>query len=107
MDKKTFGDPVIAKKLENDFVFIKLNPEKPQENIQYKGESLPPMQFAQRAGLRGFPYLAFLDEKGDFITALPGFVQAPMFNNVLDYISAGCYKRKVPFNEFVKKGTCN
>ncbi|OGJ89465.1 MAG: hypothetical protein A2487_12710 [Candidatus Raymondbacteria bacterium RifOxyC12_full_50_8] len=107
MDQKTFNDPEVKKKLMGRFVSIRINPETSKEVITYQGKVYTPMEFAGALGVRGFPAIAFINKKGDFITMLPGYIPPETFINILSYVDDECYEKQVSFDDYMKKtGTC-
>jgi thioredoxin-related protein len=58
-------------------------------------------------GIRGFPSLVFLDPDANPITLVPGFMPAPQFLAILNYIDQRCYQTKISFQEFVQNGDCD
>jgi len=57
---------------------------------------------ARALGGEGFPTITFLNEKGEYITRLPGFVPDSSFLIILQYIAEDAYKT-VPFEEYMSK----
>jgi len=106
MDKNTFQDKVIAKKLADRFISIKLDAEDAGAKVQYEQKSYTNVQLTQAFGITGFPSLAFLDAKGKIITVLPGYVPPEEFINVLNYIDGKCWEQNVSFEDYLKNKDC-
>jgi len=103
MDKKTFSNTAVQKKLAARFVPIRINAESNTERANYKGQTYTNVELTRAFGVRGFPALAFLDKQGEPITVVPGFVPAETFVHILDYIDKECYKQQMSFEDFMKK----
>lgn len=107
MDEKTFKEPGINQKLVERFVTVRLNAEDGSQTASYKGKTYSNIELTQAFGVRGFPSLLFMDMNGEIITIVPGYVPAETFLYILDYIDQECYKKQMPFDEFMKKkGEC-
>jgi len=53
--------------------------------------------------VRGYPSLAYLDEDGDLIALVPGYVPAQRFLPYLQYVQGNYYKRSMTFDEFFRR----
>ncbi len=107
MDAKTFGDPEVARVLERDFVLSRIHAEDARSRLKYRDTTYTNVQFTRAMGVRGFPSIAFFDRKGNAITVIPGYVEAPTFLYMLAYVRDGCYTRQMSFEEFIRrKGDC-
>ena len=92
MDRDTYSDPEIQKKIYANFVPIKLNPELNQsytlDGKQYNGEQL--LKLLSNNRLSGYPTIIFIipDGKANLIELSVGYSDATQFNKVLDDIKA-------------------
>lgn len=93
MDREVYGDQRVADYLNKAFISVKLNAESPS-TITYRGKQTTETAFAQSFGVSGYPTTLFLEPNGDLITALPGFVAADRFIEVLEFIGESHYKTK-------------
>ncbi len=103
MDEKTFSEPQISKYLAEHFVSIRINAENKNEILTYKGNRYTPIDLTRSFGVKAFPSLAYLDDKGDLIGVIPGFMPPETFLPFLRYIESECYKKRISFEEFLKK----
>lgn len=103
MDDRTFSKPEIQRYLAENFISIRINAESRKDRFTYKGATYTPVQLTRHFGVRGFPSLAYLDYEGELIAIVPGFVPPETFLPFLRYISKGCYKQKISFEDFLKK----
>ena len=102
MEKDTFTDAGVVKKLSDDFVPIKIDMESAQA-IVFEGRSLKPADFAAMMGVRGLPTLVFVDKKGETITQIPGYIKADTFLPLLSYIKSECYLQHISFKDYLEK----
>jgi uncharacterized protein YyaL (SSP411 family) len=56
-----------------------------------------------RYGVRGLPTIWFLTSTGEGITYVPGYVDAPTFRQLLEWVSSDAY-REQSFDEFTGAG---
>ncbi|MFH1843972.1 MAG: thioredoxin fold domain-containing protein [bacterium] len=88
MKKETYADPEVIAYISEHYVPIMVDTTK-EKNI------------AARYSVRGLPTIWFLSSSGERISNLPGYVDAPMFLNVLRYIATGAYAA-IDFEAFLK-----
>jgi thioredoxin-related protein len=101
MDKNTFNDPKVAKLLNEKFYAVKLNAEQ-REDINYNGHTFKFVAsgnsgYHQLAASllnnqMSYPTVVFLDEEFSIIKPLAGYVQAPEFHKIAQFIGGGHYK---------------
>lgn len=91
LDKETFNDPKVAEVLSNMFTLAKVNGES-REEIIYKDQKTNGIGLARGFGIRGYPAIIFLDEKGDMLTLIPGFLDAEQFLPVVKFIGTREYE---------------
>lgn len=92
MDADTYTDTKVIEKLQEDFVLVKINPEK-DGLITYNGETFEAAQFAQAAGVEGYPATAFFASDETFLEIVPGYLPPDKFMQALDYVTSGLYKQ--------------
>ncbi len=105
MDKETFANPAVEKKLSRDYIVIRINTEK-NETIQFDGKTFTAQEFAAYCGVEGLPTLVFMDKDGKLVTRIPGYIKADVFLSLLDYMKDECYKKKVSFHEYMQQKNC-
>jgi len=108
MDEKTFSDEKVNKKLVEKFITVRIDAEDRAKTATYKGKTFNNIELTQAFGVRGFPSLGFIDSQGEVITVVPGYIPADTFLYLLQYIEEECYKKQMPFDEYMKKkGECD
>ena len=102
LDEKTYSQEIVRQRLADSFVAIKVNAESPEP--QGSGEDAAPgTQLARMYGVNSYPTTWFVDPSGQPISPLPGFLEAPQFARVLDYVSTGAYKTQ-DFQKYMEAG---
>lgn len=109
MDRETFSDPGISSYLRRHYVSVRINTDKRDQKINYKGKQYTPQQFLSLVGGRGLPTVVFMDRDGNLITKIPGFIEKVVFLPLLTYIKKECYRKMVPFDEkyITRKKECS
>ena len=94
MDKNTFGDPEISKRLNEDFIAIKFNPEKPGKYFT-GADSLTGKQLLMAlSGNRpsGYPTLFFFVPQFNKMFQVPGYQDPAKFTETLNTLEG--YQKK-------------
>ena len=104
---ETIQDKNVARRLAENFVYVRLNAEDSKNRVNFSGKSLSNVELTNSFGINAFPSLVFLDSTGKPITMHSGFLPANQFVTVLDYIHQKCYQTQISFRDFSKKGNCN
>ncbi len=77
--------------LNSNFETARLNIDDEENVISFKGFELSSSELASGLGADGTPTVVFLSSKGDYITRVPGFLEADEFMQVLKYIGTGAF----------------
>ncbi len=100
MDSNVYANEKVLEYLNKNFVVVKLNAEG-KTTVNFKDTIYSAAEFSQGMGVTGYPATLFFTANGNPITLLPGYVEAPMFLNVLRYISESRYEKE-SFDTFLK-----
>ena len=100
MDTSTYGDDAVIALLNEHFVAVKINPEK-SGDVMYKGQKVHPMVLIQSLGIQGYPATVFMEENHDLVTVVPGYLDAPTFLGILEYIGEKHYY-KISYEKFLQ-----
>jgi len=100
MKSQTFTDPKVQELLNDLFVAITINPEKPG-NVAFTGKEMSYSDLARQLGVTGYPANYFFGPDGKLIGGQPGYIDAKAFADIAEYIGDGHYK-DINFNEFMK-----
>ncbi len=98
MDEKTYSDPGVQKTISENFIMARVNPEKPG-TVHFMGQEYQNSQFAQAAGVTGYPSTGIFTSDGKFVTLVTGYLDIPKFNSLVAYIKEGHYK-KLAFQDY-------
>jgi thioredoxin-related protein len=106
MDRQTFSDEMVIRKVSEDYVAIRIDVES-GGMITYGGKRLRPKEFAAMIGVEGLPTLVFMDRNGEMVTKIPGYIEPGIFLSMLGYIKEECYKRQITFKDYINgKDNC-
>lgn len=101
MDKKTYGDPKIIDYAHKNLIMSKVNAESSQMT-SFKKTKVSYRQLAQGFQIRGYPATIFIDENGEFMTAVSGYLSANDFMPILEFLAEGHYK-SMKYEEYLAK----
>ena len=101
MDQTTYKDPVVAKILNTKFYPVKFNAES-KEPVEFAGHKFEyqsnggrgshQLAIALLQGKLAFPSVAYLDEKLQLLTVVPGYFTAEGLEPILQYFATNAYK---------------
>jgi thioredoxin-related protein len=83
LDKDAFSNTDVTAKLSEDFVAVKINPEKTETNAK----------LARQFGVNGYPHIAFVDRTGKKVAEIVGYVPAKKFLKKLNEVSEQAKKK--------------
>ena len=92
LQREVYAEENVREYLIDNFETARLNIEDKELVIEFKGYELTSSELAAGLGAEGTPTIVFLTSKGDYITRVPGFIDAGEFNHVLRYISSDSYR---------------
>lgn len=91
LDSEVYSKNEIINFLSDNFVAVKLNPEKEGE-VTFQGKKYKYSEFAQAAGVTGYPATGFFAPNSDFLQVVPGYIPAEQFISLLKYFDDEKYK---------------
>jgi len=91
MDEKTYVDPAVAGLMKESFVAVKLNAER-DNIVNFKGKAYTEIDLARNFDVSGYPTTLFLASDGTVIGKIPGYIEAPVYKKILEYLTSGSYK---------------
>ena len=83
LDKDTFSDKDVEARVTKEFVAVKVNPEKSQQNAK----------LAKDFGTTGFPHIVFVDANGKKVSEIDGYLPAAQFLEQLNKITDKATKK--------------
>jgi thioredoxin-related protein len=91
LQSEVYTDEAVRAYVEEHFVLTRLDAENQEDSVQFKEHVLTPADLSAGLGAQGFPTTVFLDEESEYITRLPGFIEAGEFVTVLGYIGSEAF----------------
>jgi len=99
MDKYTYTDTSVIRKIKENFYLVKLNAEQ-KEDILFKNKTFtfkPEYKSHELAvsllnGQMSYPTTVFLDEDFNMLTSVPGYLTPKDLNPILKYFGENIYK---------------
>lgn len=118
MSENTFTQPQIVKYINDNYYAVKFDAEG-NEKVHYQGQVFtnpnynPNIssrgevhEFPRFLNIVGFPTLAFIDEKGEFITTIVGYFEPKDLEPYLEFFGTNQYKKiktKAKWEEYLRK----
>ncbi len=100
LENETFTNQNIKEIMSNYFSIIRINSNSIEAVIE-NGEEITEKELSNTVyQVRGNPTIWFLSQDNERIAPLPGFVEADVFINILNYIKDDYYK-EVTFQEYM------
>jgi len=110
MDAATFANPVIAVKLNTDWIAVKFNAER-KDSVIINGQAFVNENKGSRSthqlaqillnGKMSYPSYSLIDEAGKPIQVISGYIEAQQFEVMLDFFTSNAYQNK-SFEAFQK-----
>ncbi len=91
LQREVYAHDEVQAYIRGRFVVTRLDAENTADSLRFRDYTLTPSEMAAGLGASGFPTTVFLDEAGQYITRLPGFITAPDFLDVLHYIGSEAF----------------
>lgn len=100
LQDEVYTDPDILSYLDEHFEVTRLDIEATDDTVRYKDHTVSSSELAVGLGAQATPTTVFLDANGDYVTRLPGYVDAEGFMHVLRYLGTGAYRHQ-SYDDFV------
>lgn len=91
LQRDVYTDEDVQAYLRDHFVLTRLDAENQDDPIHFKEYELTPAELSSGLGAQGFPTTVFLDSNSEYITRLPGFVEADDFLHVIGYVGSEAF----------------
>ncbi|MEM8484186.1 MAG: thioredoxin fold domain-containing protein [Bacteroidota bacterium] len=102
LQKEVYAKDDVRAYLNKNFETVRLDIDDADKVIHFKGYELSASELAAGLGAEGTPTIVFLSSTGDYITRVPGFIEAPDFMHVLHYINTGAFQTE-SFQDYRKR----
>ena len=99
MDKNVYTDKSVIDFMNKHYIAIKLDAESDEE-IKFEEDTFTKRKWSLNMGVTGYPSTIFFEPNGTPITLLPGYVDAPLFLEILKYVSSGAIKQGIAFDKW-------
>jgi thioredoxin-related protein len=103
MTSEVFNDPEISQYLNENFISMKINPEKDNDLVDIMGEKISASKLMAYTGSRGYPTTLFWDKNKKPVTTVPGYIQKKTFLQILKYLKHECYEQNISINDYMNK----
>lgn len=94
LQKEVYAQDNVRAYLKKNFETVRLDIDDAEKVIHFKGYELSASELAAGLGAEGTPTIVFLSPAGEYITRVPGFIEAPDFMHVLRYIKTGAFQNE-------------
>lgn len=93
MDEKTYTDPGVVEAINKNFLAVKIDGES-SEKLTYQGKEMTQTDLTQLLKVEGFPTTVVMDAQGKVLVQIAGYIDAPNYLKMLEYITSEAYKTK-------------
>lgn len=98
MHSDVYTDNNVLSAISDHYLWVKINVES-EDMVTYMGSEFTEAQFARALDNENVPTTYFMNDEGAIIGAQPGFLEAEVFSNLLNYIGSDAFLSK-SFDEF-------
>ncbi len=90
MHSEVYKDGAVLEAITEHYVWVKINVES-DRMVNYHGNEMTEAEFARALENRNVPTTYFLDKEGSILGSQPGFIEADMFSNLLNFVGSDQY----------------
>jgi len=101
MHSEVYPSEGVQKAINNYFLWVKIDVES-DEMVNYHGEQMTQAQFANALENANVPTAYFLNQEGAILGKQPGFIDADVFLQLLNFVGSDAYLDQ-SFNEYTGK----
>lgn len=91
LQNEVYTDQDVLDYLDVHFEITRLNIDAATDTVNFRGHDIVMPELAYHLGAQGTPTTVFLKPDGEYITRLPGFLDAGGFLEVLEYIGSDAF----------------
>ena len=102
MDKEIFSDYEIAQYMNDNYINVRVNPEKENNKIKIMDKDITPYELMMHIGANGFPTTLFFDKEMKPIETIPGYIEKKTFLLILKYLKEELYNKNISFEDYIK-----
>jgi thioredoxin-related protein len=98
LEDTVYPDSAVVASVSEMYHAVKLDADS-NEMIRFNNEDITMRQLARSLGVRSYPTILFIDNKGDLLLQINGYMPVDDFKNMLAYIGEEAFT-KTEFHEF-------
>lgn len=98
MHSEVYTNDEVLRAISEHYLWVKINVES-QDMVRYKGSDFTEAQFARALENENVPTTFFMNDEGAIIGVQPGYLDADVFSNLLNYIGSDAFLSQ-SFDEF-------
>lgn len=98
MHADVYTNDDVLSAISDHYLWVKINVES-GEMVSYKGNQFTEAQFARALDNENVPTTYFMNDEGAIIGVQPGYLEAEVFSNLLNFIGSDAFLRQ-SFDEF-------
>ncbi len=100
MNTETYRDENVLKAIEENYLAVRLDAES-KDVITFNGHQIEKRDLAYEFRVSSYPTTIIIAHDGEPFAAQPGFMDAPTFTNILNFVADGKYET-MSFEEYEK-----
>lgn len=101
MHGDVYTDKKVLDAIAEYYIWVRINVES-EETVNYHGNEMTEAQFASALDNQNVPTTYFLNSEGSILGSQPGFIDAEMFQSLLNFVGSGEYLNQT-FQEYQGK----
>lgn len=90
MHSNVYTNDDVLNAISDHFLWVKINVES-EDMVTYKGSEFTEAQFARALENENVPTTYFMNDEGAIIGVQPGYLEAEVFSNLLNYIGSDAF----------------
>ncbi|MCH8523539.1 MAG: thioredoxin fold domain-containing protein [Balneolales bacterium] len=98
MDATVYKDSLIKNSISTYYHSVRINADS-EDTVVFNGVEISQHDLARKMGIRSYPTILFLDNSGDLILQINGFMPIGDFKNMITFIGEDIF-HKTDFHEF-------
>ncbi|WP_069132412.1 thioredoxin family protein [Rhodohalobacter halophilus] len=98
MHADVYTSDEVLEAISEHYIWVRINVES-EEMVNYHGNEMTEAQFASALNNESVPTTYFLNSEGSILGSQPGFIEAPMFSSLLNFVGSDEYLNQT-FQEY-------
>lgn len=101
MHSDVYRDDEVLEAISSHFIWVKINVES-DDKINFQGSEMTEAQFARALDNENVPTTYFMNNEGAILGLQPGFIEADMFSNLLNFVGSDAFLSQT-FQEYMER----